>query len=291
MPKRILFACAMTLALAAAAAPIPRLTQQCNTNFGNGEIIIDAPGSVRAEILAIAANPARNPDVFERLWQPKRGRETNYQVFQNEVILGYDPIQNTEEMVLAIKSDPVLKALGIQAAYPNGTQLCFAAPPPAIRVAITEYYNRPLNHYFLSSSPQENAIIDSGGAGAGWERTGETFGATTPDYCHGSYPVFRFYGRVPNSHFFTVDTSECGGLRNRDPGWQYEGDAFGAVSATLGTCPVRTTPIYRLYNNRAAQGDSNHRFVSRLDLYAQMQARGWIGEGVAMCLDSGNDRF
>jgi hypothetical protein len=284
VPKKFLVACSTMLALAAGAAPIPRLTQQCNTNWGVGEIIIDAPAAARAEILAIVADPARNPAAFEHLWQPKSGRETTYRAFENEVILGYERVQDTEEMVVAIRADPVLKALGIQAAYPNSAQVCFGVMPPAPRVTITEYYNRPLNHYFLSSSAQENAIIDSGGAGEGWERTGESFGAIVPDYCYSSRPVFRFYGPGPNSHFFTVDSAECGGLRNHDPGWQYEGEAFGAMLPSSGTCPARTLPIYRLYNGRAAQNDSNHRFTNRPDIYEQMKARGWLGEGVAMCL-------
>jgi len=51
-----------------------------------------------------------------------------------------------------------------------------------------------------------------------------------------------------------------------------------------GACPARTVTVYRLYNNRAQAMDSNHRYVVRPELYAQMMARGWIGEGVAMCL-------
>jgi serine protease len=277
----ILVACAFTLLPGDGNA---RLTRNCNTNFGVGEIILTAPFDARREILAIVADPARNRDAFERLWQPKAGRETTYHAFENEVILGYDRIQDTEEMASAIRADPVLAALGIRHASANTAQACFSALPPAVSVTVTEYHNRLLNHYFMSSSAAENAFIDSGGAGEGWERTGETLAAIEQDYCHASRPVFRFYARGVNSHFFTVDAAECGGLRINDPGWQYEGEAFGAMLPSNGTCPGRTRPVYRLYNNRAALHDSNHRFVTRLDLYAQMQARGWIGEGVAMCV-------
>lgn len=52
-----------------------------------------------------------------------------------------------------------------------------------------------------------------------------------------------------------------------------------------GTCPSRTTPIYRLYNHRS---DANHRYTMWPELRAQMIARGSLPEGygplgVAMC--------
>ena len=42
------------------------------------------------------------------------------------------------------------------------------------RTLIIEYHNSILDHYFLSTPP-EAAIIDAGGAGPRWQRTGETF--------------------------------------------------------------------------------------------------------------------
>jgi serine protease len=127
-------------------------------------------------------------------------------------------------------------------------------------------------------------LIDNGFAGEGWDRTGEGFRAIQSGYCYGSYPVFRFYGAGANSHFFTVDPQECGQLRNRDPGWQFEGDAFGAEAPVNGMCGFGSQAVYRLYNNRWMLSDSNHRFVTRLDLYEAMKARGWVGEGVAFCV-------
>ena len=46
---------------------------------------------------------------------------------------------------------------------------------------------------------------------------------------------------------------------------------------------MRATPVWRLYNDRFAQADSNHRFVASPDTYRHMIANGWIGEGVAFC--------
>jgi hypothetical protein len=44
--------------------------------------------------------------------------------------------------------------------------------------------------------------------------------------------------------------------------------------------------LYRLYNGRAAHNDSNHRFTLKREIYEHMVAQGWIGEGVAMCLQA-----
>jgi len=41
--------------------------------------------------------------------------------------------------------------------------------------------------------------------------------------------------------------------------------------------------VWRLYNDHFAQADSNHRFVTNVDICRHMIASGWIGEGVAFC--------
>ena len=102
-------------------------------------------------------------------------------------------------------------------------------------------------------------------------------------------PVCRFYARGPNSHFYTIVAQECAAVK-LDPGWHYEGDSFFAISApAVGSCASGTSPIYRVYNGRFAQNDSNHRFVVKVALYQQMIAQGWIGEGVAMCVSALSD--
>lgn len=279
-----LLAFAATLTGAWPAEGAARLTEHCNTNFGTGEVAISAPGAARAELLAIAAEPARNLAIHERLWQPLSGRLLDYISFEDQVLLSYDPLQDTEQIAADIRGDPVLAALGVTHADPNTTQICFATMPPPVRVTVTEYHNRILDHYFLSSSAQENAVIDAGGAGAGWARTGEVLHAIQPGYCYGSRPVFRFYTFGANTHFFTADASECGFLRRNDPGWVFEAEAFGATLPEGGLCSAGTTPVWRLYNNRWMFNDSNHRFVVSAALRDQMAARGWVSEGVALCL-------
>src|SRR5207302_10198365 len=123
---------------------------------------------------------------------------------------------------------------------------------------------------------------DSGAAGPGWERTGVTFAAYGDAAYFGPQiqPVCRFYGRPglgPNSHFFTVDPLECLSVRD-DRGWMLESShAFkiaqaimhvsfpqGVVTFDCGTSRL----VWRLYNNRAAQNDSNHRYTASAETYA-----------------------
>lgn len=203
------------------------------------------------------------------------------------IVLDMDPFQDVREMVDTMRSDPQIVSLGISAIGDNGG-VCFATMPVPTYQRVTEYHNTLLNHYFLSSTKQENEILDSGGAGPGWVRTGETFLTIPPDVCYQSDRVFRFYGPQPNSHFYTADPSECGYLRNVDSGWKPEGIAFGAVLPKLGMCPsIYYTPVYRLYNNRWMFNDSNHRYTTRQDVYQEMLDKGWVGEGVALCVRDG----
>ena len=159
---------------------------------------------------------------------------------------------------------------------------------------LIEYHNAVIDHYFMTAAPSEAQAIDAGRAGVGWSRTGHAYlvyasvlGTLTFDVS----AACRFYGtsgRGPNSHFISVDQKECAAVTS-DPGWSLETtSAFaGPVPrfspVALGnTCNGRT-PIYRFYNNRAAQNDSNHRFTADLAAYMAMQEKGWILEGIRLC--------
>jgi hypothetical protein len=86
-----------------------------------------------------------------------------------------------------------------------------------------------------------------------------------------------------NSHFYTGDAEECESLKEEASGWIYEGTAFLALLPKAGVCPTRTPPFNRLYNGRADELDSNHRFVTSAELYRALIKDDWIGEGVAFC--------
>jgi serine protease len=150
---------------------------------------------------------------------------------------------------------------------------------------VYEFYNEDLKHYFRTGAKSEAAGINRGAAGAGWYDTGDYFyGWSGPT--DGAVPVCRFYGtpgKGPNSHFYTASAAECA-LVKTDPGWTYEGTGFYAkLPLAGGTCPTDTVPIYRAYNNRWKQNDSNHRFTPDKAAYDALVAKGWAGEGVMLC--------
>jgi uncharacterized protein (DUF1800 family) len=157
------------------------------------------------------------------------------------------------------------------------------ATEPTTRVV--EYFNAFTGHYFMSGAADELATVDSGGAGPGWKRTGGEFGVyKSANDAPGLSPVCRFYTAGANSHFFTADASECGLLRDNNYGWQYEGIAFYVATPSAGQCAAGTTPVYRSYNNRAAQNDSNHRFTVDATVFAKSASFGYPAqEGVVMC--------
>ncbi|KAB2840761.1 MAG: hypothetical protein F9K47_12855 [Burkholderiales bacterium] len=158
-------------------------------------------------------------------------------------------------------------------------------PPPApTPMPAWEFFNTQLNHYFITAGAGEAQAIDSGSAGGGWVRTGLTFDV----YALGGntgVPVCRFYGtpgRGPNSHFYTADADECEQVK-ADPGWTYEGLVFNTVRPSNGSCPSGLLPVYRAYNGRWAQNDSNHRYTANSTAYEQTVLSGWNAEGAVMC--------
>jgi len=147
------------------------------------------------------------------------------------------------------------------------------------------FYNDTIKHYFITAGAAEHAALLAGGGGGGWQIVDAGFKAWPADSPapEAAQPVCRFYSTVVNSHFYTAGPGECELLKRPDSGWVYEGIAFRALVPTKGSCPAGTMPVWRLYNNRFAESDSNHRFVVSADTYRHMIANGWIGEGVAFC--------
>lgn len=162
---------------------------------------------------------------------------------------------------------------------------------------VHEFYNADLNHYFVSAGPDEVAGLDAS-TSDGWQRTGHGFRGwlRAGDAPAGARPVCRFYAAGPNSHFYTADPDECQWLKNLEAagraeaaaqntrfwGWGYEGIAFHALLPTNGQCPGGTDPVWRVYNNRAQERDSNHRFMTDAQLRVAMRWS-WTDEGVAFC--------
>lgn len=282
----LFFASLLVLSSSAQAKP----THQCNTHASN-QLYVSGQGTgerARSRILAAVAQPESDINLYTRLWEPLKATPYTFTGLNFwMVVLFMDPFQDLSEIMDSIRADPLLRSLGVSGVGDN-LGVCFATSAPPQYQRVTEYHNTLLNHYFLSSSSQENTFIDTGGAGPGWERTGDSFLTIPPSDCYDSANVFRFYGPGPNSHFYTADPKECGGLRTHESGWNAEGIAFGARLPENGQCPSNEyTPLYRLYNNRWMFNDSNHRYTIRTNIYEQMINKGWVGEGVAMCVRNG----
>jgi len=158
-------------------------------------------------------------------------------------------------------------------------------PPPTVDVV--EYYNATLDHFFITWVPAEQANLDAGNTPTRWVRTGFSFKAYTTQIA-GTSPVCRYYipPALGDSHFFGRGTAECDATGAQHPTFVLEDPAFMQMFLpTAGACPAGTTPIYRVFSNRA---DANHRYMTDRAVRDMMVSRGWVAEGdgpdlVVMC--------
>lgn len=188
---------------------------------------------------------------------------------------------------------PAMERLALSGALESQARngyACFATSPPDAVGEVVEYYHAGVDHYFYSGDAGEIAAIDAGKVGA-WTRTGKSFRAVTQPGCVFSTTdtvVYRFFGRPgagPNSHFFTRDRAECHAV-DKSAQWDFEGLSFWATEPRAdGTCPApsgqQRVPLYRVWR---PFGDSNHRLTTDRAVVGEMVARGWVDEGVAMCV-------
>ncbi|MET0202840.1 MAG: hypothetical protein ABW276_00890, partial [Casimicrobiaceae bacterium] len=145
------------------------------------------------------------------------------------------------------------------------------------------------DQYFYTADLVEIAAIDAGKVGA-WSRTGKTWSAVRHPGCIPTSPdttVYRFSGipgKGPSSHFFPRDRAECYAV-DKSAQWLLEGVPFYAAAPNAdGTCPAGRVPLYRAWR---PFGDSNHLFTTDRAVIAQMTAKDWTDEGVAMCVAQG----
>jgi streptogramin lyase len=150
-----------------------------------------------------------------------------------------------------------------------------------------EFYSASFDHYFMTWKPEEIAKLDAGTQIKGWTRTGQSFKVYTLPQLD-TVPTCRFYipPALGDSHFFGRDVTECNATEDRLAALVLEDRNFMQMYLpAAGVCPSQTTPIYRVFSNRA---DANHRYMSDRAIRDQMVAKGWLAEGdgpdaVAMC--------
>ena len=81
-----------------------------------------------------------------------------------------------------------------------------------------------------------------------------------------------------------ISREECY-LAKSDEGRKYESTPFWAWTPDAGTCPSQMKPLFRAYNNRWRENDSNHRYSTDNTLIDEMVGKGWIDEGAVMCVE------
>lgn len=163
---------------------------------------------------------------------------------------------------------------------------------PGVAVVV-EFYNRALDHYFITTSAGEINDLDTG-LHPGWERTGLRFLAYDQPTA-GANPVCRFYLRpqVGDSHFYSGSSQECADTLARfGASWIYESpNVFYIPLPTVdGVCPAATRPIWRFFN----RDTTNHRYTAEVFVRDDLRGRvNWIPEGygpeaVIMCSPDGS---
>lgn len=163
---------------------------------------------------------------------------------------------------------------------------------PSEFVPVVEYYHPALDHYFMTASPVEIAILD-GGNPPGWQRTRFRFLAYAGPGA-GRSPVCRYYQRDNNSHFYSADPAQCAQVAIMFPDWTFESaNVFymGLPNPSSGACGAGTHPVYRFYHPSVV----NHRFPAEQTVANDLNATwGWIPEGYgpgplypAMCSPNG----
>jgi hypothetical protein len=157
---------------------------------------------------------------------------------------------------------------------------------------VVEYYAKKANRYFITGRADEKVAFDA--RPDDFARTGMEFAAVDATYRNYTplKPVCRFYASplrgASNTHYYGAG-DECAALKVL-PELEFESYDFSVTLPTNGACPSDAPfAVTRLFNNRAATNDANHRYVVSAATKAAMLAQGWIDEGVRFCATSGRD--
>ena len=159
-------------------------------------------------------------------------------------------------------------------------------------VTVVEYYNKPLDAYFITGRANEQNTLDTV---ADFRRTGMTFQATDAAAAPATLTkICRFYVHVSspflNSHFYGRQGVDCEAILAANPaGFNYEGYDFALQTPTAAACPAGTTTVFRSFRALASGKTSNHRYTVSAATYASAAAASYAGEGAAFCATAVTD--
>lgn len=154
-----------------------------------------------------------------------------------------------------------------------------------------EYLQKSTGHYYQTADQSEQQALDAGYSygylGKGWQRTGENFKVwqLASVQLNNTVPVVQFLNPGPKTYFLTNDPDDISLLLSLPAGgWSYDKEVFSLMpTVNAERCPANLQPIYRLYNQGFAQNNSNHRYVTKIDLASSMVKQGWLFEGMHLC--------
>jgi hypothetical protein len=159
----------------------------------------------------------------------------------------------------------------------------------AYAATVVEYYNKPLDAYFITGRVNEQTLLDTI---AGYQRTGMTFQAETiTSATVGLSKICRFYVSLTtpftSSHFYGREGAECEGVLQQNlGGFSWEDYDFAVRLATDGRCAAGTTPITRGFRPAAGGKTPNFRFTASTATYDAAIAAGYGPEGAVFCVSS-----
>ena len=177
---------------------------------------------------------------------------------------------------------PQLAALAFLTIGGDGVE----GPQPPSTIDVVEFHNAVDGQYFITADAREIALLDDGGLGPDWSRTGVSFHAWPVDTSEAdALLVCRFFGTPgfgPNSHFYTAYQNECAIVR-KDPHWIEEGVTFRARLPVAGVCAAGDVTVQRLWWRGDTATASRHRYVVDGATADAMRAAGWVLEGPVFC--------
>ncbi len=173
-----------------------------------------------------------------------------------------------------------------------GLSLCGVSSVWAQAVKVVEYYNKPLDAYFITGRLNEQTALD---AQPSFERTGMSFQAVAAAGAPSSVTrVCRFYINTAtpfaNTHFYGREGIDCESIRSLNlTGFAWEDYDFALQQPVNGSCPAGTTTIYRSFRPAGGGKTANHRYSASPDSYIAMSNSGYKGEQDAFCATSATD--